>query len=105
VLAVEIDKRKGIAHADFGDAAGLASAIKAGKVDVASGAVQILPFRERSSAKGQGGGTVVSGGSRGGSNVGRGGGRASRGRGSGAAQAQTQTQTQARTKGAAASEG
>jgi regulator of nonsense transcripts 3 len=102
VLAVEIDKRKGIAHADFGDAAGLATAIKAGKVDVANGAVQVLPFRERSSAKGQGGGTVVSGGSRGGSNVGRGGGRASRGRGSGAAQAQTQTQTQARTKGAAA---
>jgi regulator of nonsense transcripts 3 len=50
IRTVEIDKRKGIAHADFTDATGLAAAITAGKVDVANGTVQILPFRERGPA-------------------------------------------------------
>lgn len=108
VLNVEIDKRKGIAHADFGDAAGLAAAIKAGKVDVANGAVQILPFRERPSPKAQGGGggggsTAGGGaGSRGGGGgsgggAGRGAGRSLRGRGGGGGG--TGAQIPAQTKG------
>jgi regulator of nonsense transcripts 3 len=44
---VEIDKRKGVAFADFADGEGLAAAIRAAKVDVAEGAVDILEYRPR----------------------------------------------------------
>jgi regulator of nonsense transcripts 3 len=88
VRAVEIDKRKGIAHADFADASGLAAATKAGRVEVANGAVQILPFRERGpGAPREGGGGTGSRGASGSSaasgrtGMGRGGGKAPRGQG------------------------
>jgi regulator of nonsense transcripts 3 len=91
IRAVEIDKRKGIAHADFTDAAGLAAATKAGRVEVANGAVQILPFRERGPPSGTqreggggGGGTATRGPGGGGGRTGVGrGGRGSRGQGRG----------------------
>lgn len=80
IRTVEIDKRKGIAHADFQDQAGLAAAIKAGKIDVAQGAVHILPFRERSASSAAGPKQIESGGrGRGGHR----GGRGPRGRGGG----------------------
>jgi regulator of nonsense transcripts 3 len=47
VNKVEIDRKKGTAWAEFDDPAGLTAAIKAGKVDIANGAVQILNYREK----------------------------------------------------------
>jgi regulator of nonsense transcripts 3 len=47
ILKVEIDRKKGTAWAEFEDAAGLAAAIKAGKIEVGNGAVQVSNFRER----------------------------------------------------------
>jgi regulator of nonsense transcripts 3 len=65
---VEIDKRKGVAYADFVDGEGLAAAIKAAKVDVAEGAVDILEYRPRNAHPGdvRGAGPMPRGG-RGGS--------------------------------------
>jgi regulator of nonsense transcripts 3 len=47
VLKVEIDRKKGTAWAEFENSAALTAAIKAGKVDVANGAVQVSGYRER----------------------------------------------------------
>jgi regulator of nonsense transcripts 3 len=64
---VEIDKRKGVAFADFADVDGLAAAIRAAKVDVAEGAVDILEYRPRNTHQdARGAGTLPRGG-RGGS--------------------------------------
>jgi regulator of nonsense transcripts 3 len=48
ITHVEIDKRKGFAYVDFAKADSLQTAVKAGKVDVAKGAVQILKFHDKS---------------------------------------------------------
>ncbi|KAF2667440.1 hypothetical protein BT63DRAFT_292550 [Microthyrium microscopicum] len=47
VTHVEIDKRKGIAYADFAESTGLAAAIAKGKVDVAKGTVLVSEYKER----------------------------------------------------------
>jgi len=47
VLRVEIDQKKGIAHADFATSQGLAAAIAKGKVEVGNGAVIVSEFKER----------------------------------------------------------
>ena len=64
---VEIDKRKGVAFADFADGEGLAAAIRAAKVDVAEGAVDILEYRPRNAHQTDARGAPVPRGGRGGS--------------------------------------
>src|SRR5207253_1261005 len=64
---VEIDKRKGVAYADFADGDGLAAAIKAAKVDVAEGAVDILDYRPRNAHQTDARGASIPRGGRGGS--------------------------------------
>jgi regulator of nonsense transcripts 3 len=50
VSSVDLDKRKGFAYVDFADAGSLQKAVKAGKIDIAKGAVQVLEFKERGAA-------------------------------------------------------
>jgi regulator of nonsense transcripts 3 len=78
VVGVDIDKRKGIAHADFEEASAATAAVRAGRLEVAQGAVQILPYRERGPVVQRNNGGSVRGrpgarGGRGGSGGGRGG--------------------------------
>jgi regulator of nonsense transcripts 3 len=47
ITSIDQDKRKGFAYVDFADAESLQKAVKAGKIDIAKGAVQILEFKER----------------------------------------------------------
>jgi regulator of nonsense transcripts 3 len=47
ITKVDIDSRKGIAHADFATPEGLTAAISKGKVEVGSGAVVISRYKER----------------------------------------------------------
>ncbi|KAK8087423.1 Regulator of nonsense-mediated decay- UPF3 [Apiospora phragmitis] len=50
VTFVEIDKRKGFAYVDFGDAAALAKAIAASPVTIAQGTVQVLERKDKKPA-------------------------------------------------------
>jgi regulator of nonsense transcripts 3 len=69
IAKVDIDSRKGIAHADFATPEGLTAAIVKGKVEVGSGAVVISRYKERAPRGGNGAPAAPSGSNAGGNST------------------------------------